>query len=71
MKRAARESFSRIRTRPRTVEEGHPRICPCSMTSSAGRRSLRADFKCSNKAKYFMAVEQDMAMEMMSKNNLA
>jgi hypothetical protein len=71
MKRAARGSFTRIRTRPRIVEEGHPLICPCSMKSSAGRRSLRADYKCSPQAKYFMAVEEDMAMEMISKNILA
>jgi len=71
MKRAARGSFTRIRTRPRIVEEDHPRICPCSMKSSAGRRSLRADYKCSHQAKYFMAVEEDIAMEMISKNNLA
>jgi hypothetical protein len=71
MKRVAKESFTRIRTRQRIVEEGHPLICPCSMMSSAGRRSLRADYKCSQQAKYFMAVVEDMAMEMRSKNNLA
>jgi hypothetical protein len=71
MKKAVRGSFTKIRTRPRIVEEDHQRISNCSMKSSAGRRSLKEDYKCSHQPKYFMAVEENMAMEMISKNNLA